>query len=179
MGTFMMKKDLASMGAKKSEATDAEVEQDEVASEPTGMKGKPQGKEQLSFALTAADKEKVRLKAAKIVADKHKKLAEEKLLAQYVKELEQELIPEQQLEPILINVAGHADKIVLDGKQFQHGHVYHLTANERETLEDIMAQTWRHEREVGGANFNHYRKPANAILRPGAEIMPLSALVQV
>lgn len=178
----MMKKDLKSMvaGAKQPEEIDEQETEDTQDTETvTGPKAKPHGKEEISFALTAADKERVRLKAAKTVADKYKKKAEEALLAKMIKELERELIPEERVEPILINVAGHSDRIVLDGRQYQHGQVYHLTVNERETLEDVMAQTWRHEREVGGANFNHYRKPANAVVRPGSEIAPLHSLIQV
>lgn len=153
--------------------------EDEEEPATAGPMGKAKGKEVVSFKLSAEDRERVRLKAQKIVAEKYKKAAEEKLLAEYVKEIERESIPEQMVFPVLINVAGHSNKIVLDGRTYFHGQVYSVTQAELETLEDIMAQTWRHEKEVGGANFNHYRKPANAILRPGSEIMPLSALVQV
>lgn len=140
---------------------------------------KPKGREVFTLTLNENDKEKVREKARAIVAAKFKKQAEEKLLAQYVEEIERESIPEQQVEPILINVAGHSNKISLDGRPYFQGHVYNVTQRERETLEEIMDRTWKHEKEVGGANFDHYRKPANAVLRPGSELRPIHSLVSV
>lgn len=167
-----MKKDLKDLIGK------APTNKPEEEVKATGM-DRPKGNEAMTFALSEADKEKVREKARGIVAAKFKKRAEEQYLAEAIKEIERESIPEQQVEPILINVAGHADKITLDGRQFAHGRVYYCTQNERETLEEIMSRTWGHEKEVGGANFNHYRKPVNAVLRPGSENISLAQLVHV
>lgn len=164
-----MSKDFKSMLGKTATA----VDQEEVTMD------RPKGKEIPIFALSEEDKERVHQKARGIVAAKFKKAAEEKYLQEAIKEIERESIPEQRVEPLLINVAGHAAKITIDGRPYEHGRIYNVTQSERETLEEIMARTWNHEHEVGGANGNQYRRPANAVLRPGSEIMPISQLVRV
>lgn len=165
-------KKLAATAAKNAEAT--------IEVKPSIHKpgfGKAKGREVLKVEITDEEELELQAKARAQVEAKYKKIAKEKRLAELVKLYEQEAIPEQQLHPLLINVAGHANKIALDGRTYYHGQIYNVTQSEYDTLEEIMANTWRHEREVGGANFNAYRKPANALLSPGDELRPLQSLV--
>lgn len=141
--------------------------------------GKAKGKEVITIELTEEEKEEVRELARAQVAEKYKKVAKKRFLEEMVKQIEQESIPEQQLHPVLIDLAGHANKIVVDGKHYLHGRVYYFTQGEMDSIVEIMANTWRHEREVHGANSDFYRKPQNALLRPGHEQMSLSQLVSV
>ena len=141
--------------------------------------GKATGREVINVELTEEEKEEVRALARAQVAEKYKKIAKKRFLEQALKEVEQETIPEQQLHPLLIDLAGHANKVVIDGKHYVHGRVYYFTQNEYDSIVEIMANTWRHEREVHGANGDYYRKPQNALLRPGHEQMALSQLVSV
>lgn len=71
---------------------------------------------------------------------------------------------EEPQETVLIDVAGHADSITLDGQKFFHNHVYTVPLSVARTLYDVMGNTWRHEEEIGNANSNAYRKPMEARL---------------
>lgn len=141
--------------------------------------GKAKGKEVITIELTDEEKEELLELAKTQVAEKYRKVAKKRFLEEMVKQVEQESIPEQQLHPLLIDLAGHANKVVVDGKHYIHGRVYYLTQNEYDSMTEIMSNTWRHEREVHGANGDFYRKPQNALLRPGHEQMSLSQLVNV
>jgi hypothetical protein len=70
-------------------------------------------------------------------------------------------------EEVVINVAGHSDKIRLDGKIFWQGHSYTLPASVAASIRDIMQCTWNHEWSCGGANMNEYRKPLESRVSSG------------
>lgn len=74
----------------------------------------------------------------------------------------------EEVESILVDLAPHATSITLDGRKFFHGVTYKFTKAQASTVKDIMYQTWRHEREVGGANMNaeYGRTPFNRSISP-------------
>lgn len=66
------------------------------------------------------------------------------------------------LEPqvtLVIDVAGYADGVTIDGRKYFHGHQYTLPQSEADSVLEIMQRTWEHEDAVGGANRDQYRRP--------------------
>ena len=54
--------------------------------------------------------------------------------------------------PVTINLAPHAPHIRLDNRLYFNGYTYHFTEKQAATINEIMFNTWRHERATGGAN---------------------------
>lgn len=59
---------------------------------------------------------------------------------------------ECELESVLINVAPHADRIILDGVHYLANRTYEVPLATAATMRDIISQTWKHEHQTGGAN---------------------------
>lgn len=79
-------------------------------------------------------------------------------------------VSEEDLESVLINVAPHADRITLDGVIYLANRSYDVPAAVATTIRDIVAQTWKHEAQTGGANSYNagsVRNPAHMASRPG------------
>lgn len=87
--------------------------------------------------------------------------------------------PEDEIVPVLIDVAGYSDRISVDGKIFMHGRIYEVPLRLKRVLDEIMQRTMKHEADVGGANRDSYRKPANVTLKPGMEGITTSQLMRV
>lgn len=109
--------------------------------------------------LTEKEKEEIWKKAQAKVQAELRERAKRELFEEYERIARQELVPEEQLEPLLIDLAGHSSRITLDGIVYMHGHTYYFTQAQRATVLEIMQRTWTHEAEVGGANSNLYRAP--------------------
>lgn len=56
---------------------------------------------------------------------------------------------------ITINIAPHADRIRIDNTYYFQGHSYEVRDDQVPTFEEIMFNTWRHERATGGANVTN------------------------
>lgn len=81
---------------------------------------------------------------------------------------------EEEVESVLINVAPYADRIVIDGVQYLARHTYEVPVAKARAMRDIMARTWQHEAQTGGANsFNSgsVRNPAHLAGRAGVGFM--------
>lgn len=118
--------------------------------------------------LSDADKAQILAKAKEHVAKKRKDKAEAELLAQAIKEEEREYTPEDQLEDVIIELAPfvavarfNAAFIALDGVRYFHGMSYSVSRKVGDTLRDIMARGWEHEREIHGE-----RRLADVTRRP-------------
>lgn len=72
----------------------------------------------------------------------------------------------EDVESVQINLAPHSPFINIDGRLFYHGLTYKFTQAQAQTIKSAMFETWRHEKEVGGANMNSERgyKPVNQTL---------------
>jgi len=116
--------------------------------------------------LTETEKRALYQEALKVVAEEAKAKRSEELLEEYKKIARRELIPEEELEPILIDLAGHSTKITIDGKQYFHGVTYYFSKTQAATIREIIWRGWKHEAEVKGANSNAYRKPSHINLTP-------------
>ena len=135
--------------------------------------------------LSDEDRAAIKAKAREHVAKKRKDKAEAELLAKEIREEEIAYNPAEQIEDVQINIPPfvaaeklHGACISLDGRLFFHGLVYPVPYGVARVLEDVMARSWEHEREIHGdrrkADVN--RRPNLPTLRQGAENMPPSQL---
>ena len=120
----------------------------------------------------------IKAKAREHVDKKRRDEAEAKLLAIEIRKAEVEDRPTEQDEDVLIDIPPFvaAERlggacITLDGRMFFHGVTYTVAYSVARTLEDVMARSWEHEREIGGkrrkADIN--RRPLMRTIQPGME----------
>lgn len=62
--------------------------------------------------------------------------------------------PDPEIEQIVIDVAPHAGFIMIDGVKFFAGFAYKVTKHQARNMRDVMALTWKHEKQTGGAFMN-------------------------
>jgi len=110
-------------------------------------------------SLTDAEREQIRQKAREHVAKKRRDKAEATYLAQAIAEEERENAADvnETYEDIQIDLAPFvasekfsASFISLDGVMFYHGLIYNVRYGVAQTLRDIQARGWEHEREIHG-----------------------------
>lgn len=67
----------------------------------------------------------------------------------------------EELAPITIDLAPHADKIRIDGVDYYQGHTYNVAPQAIATFNEIMGRTWWHEEDISDRRGRHnaYRKP--------------------
>ena len=120
----------------------------------------------------------IKAKAREHVDKKRRDEAEAKLLALEIRKAEIEDRPTEQDEDVLIDIPPFvaAEKlggscITIDGKMFFHGVTYTVPYSVARVIDDVMARSWEHEREIGGkrrkADTN--RRPMHRAIRPGDE----------
>ena len=127
--------------------------------------GKSTGNVELpAHELTLEEKKALYAEAMKEIAKEVKEKESARLLEEYKKLARRELVPEEELSPITIDLAGHSTKITVDGVDYFQGVTYNFTVGQAASIREIMYRGWRHEREIGGANTNAYRKPRNLSL---------------
>jgi hypothetical protein len=124
--------------------------------------GKSTGNIELpAHELSLEEKKALYAEATKEIAKEVKEKESARLLEEYKKLARRELIPEEELHPVTIDLAGHSTKITVDGTDYFQGVTYHFTAAQAASIREIAFRGWKHEREIGGANTNAYRKPRN------------------
>lgn len=118
--------------------------------------------------LTEDEKATIRAKAKDHVSKKKRDELESKYLAEMIRDEEREYVPEDQLESVEIILAPFVASsrfnsafIALDGVRFYHSMVYSVSRKVGDTMRDIMARGWEHEREIHGE-----RRKADINLRP-------------
>jgi hypothetical protein len=129
----------------------------------------------------------IKAKAREHVDKKRRDEAEARLLALEIRKAEIEDRPTEQDEDVLIDIPPFvaAEKlggscITIDGKMFFHGVTYTVPYSVARVLEDVMARSWEHEREINGkrrkADVNrrpvYQADPAKARVMPGMEGTP-------
>lgn len=112
------------------------------------------------LALLAPDEiEAIRERAKKQALLEHKQIAEKEVLEQFLEQERRKLEPEQELVYILLDLPPFAKEIRLDGRVYHHGRVYEVPRGVYETMNEIMARGWAHDREVGQPNQDLYVPP--------------------
>jgi hypothetical protein len=98
-----------------------------------------------SAELTPEEIAAIREKARLTVLNEIKDRAEKDLLAQFLAEERQQLIPEHELVDVYLNLASHSLYIMLDGKQYLHEHWYRVTKPVFAVLTEQMNRGWAHD----------------------------------
>lgn len=134
--------------------------------------------DRLEFAALDDD-EKARIldKARKHVEDERKRKAEEAFLDVAISEERRKHRPADQYEDVLIDLPGHAVRLLIDGVEYIHAFTYRVTGVQAASMREQMQRCWAHEDEIGGANRNFYAKPRNIRIGPNAMNMPNSRLL--
>jgi hypothetical protein len=108
---------------------------------------RPQRDDPEAFFPELTDKEKAALreKARLMVANELKDRAEKALLSQYLEEERHAHDPEQELVPCFLDLAPHCEYLMLDGVQYYHARLYHVTPSVFAVLVEQMNRGWAHE----------------------------------
>jgi hypothetical protein len=112
-------------------------------------------------------KAQLRAKARSAVAAEQKEATEEALYAQFLEEERRALDPKHEIKYLVLDMAGHSDRIMLDGVVYFHGIRYGVAKPVYEMLREIVQRGWAHEDEIGGANRAQYQKPRDTQLSRG------------
>lgn len=113
----------------------------------------------------------IRAKAREHVNKTKKESTEDALLHAYIKEEERQFKPEEELVDIVLDLPEHAPFIRLDNRVWFHGVTYEVEMSVYQTMRDIQARMWDHEKQTEGkAKFNRPRQMNISPSRPGGEV---------
>jgi len=123
--------------------------------------------DRLEFAaLDDEEKQRILDKARAHVAEERKSKAEEAFLEEALTHERRRHRPAEQFEDVLIDLPGHAVRLLFDGVEYIHAFTYRVTALQAASMREQMRRCWEHEDEIGGANRNFYRKPRELRIGP-------------
>lgn len=71
------------------------------------------------------------------------------------------MINDEEQVTFMLDLYEGADRIVMDGRTFMHGGVYTVGLRQYDSICEIVARGWGHQREIEGKNSNAYRKEQN------------------
>lgn len=108
---------------------------------------------------------------AKAKVDKERQLAAEaQLLEQFENEERQQSGLDEPMVDVEINLAPHADQIRLDGVIYFHGQIKTVRESVALVIQEIAANTWKHQSIVDGKPENFYRQTRGQRVTPGGVI---------
>lgn len=119
------------------------------------------------------DEEVAAAKAAarKLVDEGRRKAALKAVTDEETKRLEREegmrtgVGVKDELVSIRIDLAEHADRIILNGTAYFHGYTYKVPRHVADSMRDIIAQTHKHQDQVDGKSLTqHYQNQRNTTL---------------
>jgi hypothetical protein len=110
----------------------------------------------------------LRAKARATIAKEVEEKTADALYQDYLEEERRALNPQEEIKWITLDLAGHSDRITLDGTIFFHGMTRPVRKAVYDSLRDIVARGWEHESEIGFANRgrNISMRPQNRVLSP-------------
>lgn len=124
--------------------------------------------------LTDEMKQAIREQAKKEVLEAQKKEAAKLLLEKFKEEELASLEPELSYTDITIDVPGYTKNILVDGRSLDQGQTYKVTKMQFDSLREIMANSWRHERSNGGAHMKEYMPPRESVVTPNGSYNKLA-----
>lgn len=110
-------------------------------------------------------KAQLRARARAAAQAEREKAAEDALYAKYLEEERRAGDPQHEIKYIVLDLAGHSDRITMDGVVYFHGLRYGVPKPVYDSMREIVARGWKHEAEVGGANRNNYQRPRDTVVR--------------
>ena len=87
-----------------------------------------------------------------------------------IREENSRIDPNEELVEYTIDLPGYASEIRVDGVQYIQGETYKFTRRQLASMQEIVQNSWKHEKAVGGANANEYRRPRNVAISPNTAI---------
>lgn len=140
------------------------------------IKGRPHIIDVDPNSLSEDVKAALRAKAREKVAQERQDAAMDAFLKIEIEKARRSHSPDEEMKYITLDMAGHSDRIMVDGVIYFHGQTYEVPKRLYDVLQDIVSRGWEHENEVGGANRDFYRQPRSTALRPGMENVATSQL---
>lgn len=125
------------------------------------------------------DLEKFRKIADEEVLAEQKARLQAKLIEAYKLEARQALVPDEESVEVRINLAGFADRVMLDGTIFMHGGIYSVPRRQADVLADTIARGWEHDDEIRGNGHDMTRRQRGISLRPGDVARPATSFLRV
>lgn len=98
--------------------------------------------------LTEEERDAIRARARTKVAEEVKKRKETAYFQLMLVEERQRIDPSETLEPIFLELAPNTEYIMLDGTQFFHGQLYHVTAKVWSVLAEQINRGWAHDEQT-------------------------------
>jgi hypothetical protein len=129
--------------------------------------------------LTDEDRERIRLKAVKQVQDDRKKAAEAQLLAQELEKLRgkaNEITGDPVMDEIvniIVDTGANTDKLLIDGRIFQHGVMYPVPRHKAESMREMMWRSQMHEHAITGKPLlEFYQRKRNTVISRAGVVNP-------
>lgn len=116
-------------------------------------------------SLNDEAKDALRAKAREQIDREVEEKTADVLFQEYLEAERRARDPEQEMKWITLDLAGHSDRITLDGTIFFHGMTRAVPKNVYDSLRDIVARGWEHESEIGFANRNRNTAPRQRDVR--------------
>lgn len=128
------------------------------------IKAGPRGRPAINLidpaSLDDVTKDALRERARKAVAEEQQQKTADALYLQYLDEERKALDPVYEMKYIQLDMAGHSDRIMLDGTIFFHGITYEVPMPVYLSLREVVQNGWKHEREISGSpNARSYNRP--------------------
>ena len=120
--------------------------------------------------LSDAEVTALRNEAKAKVGEDAKKAARKAALEAMIREENSRIDPNEELVEYTIDLPGYASEIRVDGVQYIQGETYKFTRRQLASMQEIVQNSWKHEKAVGGANANEYRRPRNVAISPNTAI---------
>lgn len=128
--------------------------------------------------LSDAEKAELRAKARERVDRERKEASMDAFLAAEIDAARRAGLPQEEMKFIALDMAGHSDRIMLDGIIYFHGQTYEVPKHTYDVLREVVARGWEHEDEIGGANRDMYRRPRTTALTRGMENLAASQILR-
>lgn len=116
--------------------------------------------------LSDEEKAQLRAQARKRVEQERKDATMDAFLQAEIEAARRASMPEEEMKYIQLDMAGHSDRIMLDGVIYFHGQTYEVPKHTYDVLAEVVGRGWEHEDQIGGANRDQYRKPRETRLGP-------------
>ena len=128
--------------------------------------------------LTEEDKDGARLKAREHVLKHRKEKAMDEYLALQIEKEERALQPEEQYVDIHIDLPKFAHFINIDNVGYYHGLVYSVPLSKARSMNEQMAVSWAHQREIEGQRRrgDDVRTPRELKLSPSMASLPAATI---
>jgi hypothetical protein len=125
---------------------------------PKKLDFKRQRDEIPAMSLTPGEVAEIREQARLKVAVEMKDKEHARLLQEFIDDERRAHVPEQQTQPLCLDLAPSMPYIMLDGTQYMHGHLYYVTAGVMAVLIEQMNRGWAHEEITQVRDNNNVRR---------------------